>query len=107
MIRVSLAYLVLIYLVLMLGPVFLAWIVNGWRRQRRENVIFRDVLRCSLCGFEFRDGTTLLGQDSTAPYSFTWRNVPVGSHVLTARATDNMSAVTTSSQVRITVRTKR
>ena len=56
---------------------------------------------------EFRDGTTLVGQDSTAPYSFTWRNVPVGSHVLTARATDNMGAVTTSSQVRITVRPKR
>jgi hypothetical protein len=56
---------------------------------------------------EFRDGTTLLGQDSTAPYSFTWRNVPVGSHVLTARATDNMSAATTSSQIRITVRPKR
>ena len=56
---------------------------------------------------EFRDGTTLVGQDSTAPYSFTWRNVPVGNHVLTARATDNMSAVMTSSQVRITVRPKR
>jgi Galactose oxidase-like, Early set domain/Bacterial Ig domain len=56
---------------------------------------------------EFRDGTTLVGQDSTAPYSFTWRNVPVGSHVLTARATDNTGAVTTSSQVRITVRPKR
>jgi hypothetical protein len=56
---------------------------------------------------EFRDGTTLVGQDSTAPYSFTWRNVPVGNHVLTARATDNMGAITTSSQVRITVRPKR
>ena len=56
---------------------------------------------------EFRDGTTLVGQDSTAPYSFTWRNVPVGNHVLTARATDNMSAVMTSSQVGITVRPKR
>jgi hypothetical protein len=33
--------------------------------------------------------------------------VPVGSHVLTARATDNMGAITTSSQVRITVRPKR
>jgi uncharacterized paraquat-inducible protein A len=57
MIRVSLSYLVLIYLVLMLGPVFLAWLVNGWRRQQRENAIFRDVLRCAHCGFEFRDGT--------------------------------------------------
>lgn len=60
MIRVSLSYLVLIYLVLMLGPVFLAWIVNGWRRQRRENAIFRHVLRCDLCGFEYRDETTQL-----------------------------------------------
>jgi Galactose oxidase-like, Early set domain/Bacterial Ig domain len=38
---------------------------------------------------EFRDGTKILGQDTTAPYSFTWRNVAVGTHVLTARATDN------------------
>ena len=27
---------------------------------------------------EFRDGSTLLGQDTTTPYSFTWRNVPAG-----------------------------
>ena len=56
---------------------------------------------------EFRDGTTVLGQDTSAPYSFTWRNVPSGSHVLTARATDNAGAVTTSSPVGITVRPKR
>ena len=55
---------------------------------------------------EFRDGTTLLSTDATAPYSFTWRNVPTGSHVLTARATDNGGAVTTSAQVGITVRPK-
>jgi len=56
---------------------------------------------------EFRDGTTLLGQDTTAPYSLTWKNVPQGSHVLTVRATDNAGAVTTSSPVGITVRSKR
>ena len=56
---------------------------------------------------EFRDGTTLLGSDTSAPYSFKWRNVPVGTHVLTARATDNAGAVTTSSQVSITVNRKR
>ncbi len=56
---------------------------------------------------EFRDGTTLLGQDTSAPYSYTWKNVPPGNHVLTARATDNSGAVTTSSPVSITVRTKR
>jgi hypothetical protein len=56
---------------------------------------------------EFRDGTTVLGQDTSAPYSLTWRNVPQGNHVLTAQATDNAGAVTTSSTVGITVRPKR
>jgi len=56
---------------------------------------------------EFRDGTSVLGQDTNAPYSFLWRNVPQGSHVLTVRATDNAGGVTTSSPVGITVRPKR
>jgi Galactose oxidase-like, Early set domain/Bacterial Ig domain len=55
----------------------------------------------------FRDGSTVLAQDTTAPYSFMWRNVPQGAHVLTARATDNAGAATTSSPVTITVRPKR
>jgi hypothetical protein len=55
----------------------------------------------------FRDGTTLLGQDTSAPYSFTCKNVPSGSHPLTMGATDNAVAVTTSSPVGITVRRKR
>jgi chitinase len=60
----------------------------------------------SITKVEFRDGTTVLGQDTSAPYSFMWRNVPSGSHALTARATDNAGAVTTSSSVGITVRPK-
>ena len=56
---------------------------------------------------EFRDGTKLLGQDTSAPYAYTWRNVPSGGHVLTARAVDNGGLATTSSPVAITVRQKR
>ena len=56
---------------------------------------------------EFRDGTTLLGQDTSAPYSYVWRNVPSGSHSLTARATDNRGATTTSTAVGIVVLRKR
>ena len=56
---------------------------------------------------EFRDGTTLLGTDTSAPYSFTWKNVPPGTHSLTARATDNAGAATTSSPVGINVLRKR
>ena len=51
----------------------------------------------------FRGGTTLIGSDTTSPYSFSWTNVAAGTYSLTAKATDNNSGVTTSSVVTITV----
>ncbi|HEX8297094.1 MAG TPA: hypothetical protein VF593_12390 [Chthoniobacteraceae bacterium] len=60
MIPVSLSYLVLIYLVLMLGPILCAWLFNEWRRQRRERAAFRHVVRCGMCGFEFEDASQTL-----------------------------------------------
>jgi chitinase len=56
---------------------------------------------------EFRDGATVIGSDTSAPYSFTWKNVPSGTHSLTARATDNAGAIATSSAVGINVLRKR
>ena len=38
-----------------------------------------------------------IGTDTTAPYSITWTPAATGSYSLTARATDNLGAVTTSS----------
>jgi hypothetical protein len=52
---------------------------------------------------DFYNGTTLLGSSTTAPYSFTWTAVAVGTYSLTAKATDNKAAVTTSSTIAITV----
>jgi hypothetical protein len=52
----------------------------------------------------FYAGTTLLGKATTAPYSFSWTNVPAGSYSLTARATDNGGATTTSPAVLVTVK---
>ncbi len=52
---------------------------------------------------EFFQGTTKLGEDLTSPYSFTWNNAAAGSYSLTAKATDNGMATTTSSPVNITV----
>ena len=52
---------------------------------------------------EFFQGSTLLGTDTTSPYSFTWSNVGSGSYSLTARATDNVGATRTSAPVSITV----
>jgi subtilisin family serine protease len=45
----------------------------------------------------------LVGMDTTEPYSVVWTNAPAGSHTLTAIATDNDGATTTSSPVHITV----
>ena len=49
------------------------------------------------------DGASLLGTDTTAPFDFQWSNVPIGSHTLTARATDDGGAMTISTAVQITV----
>jgi hypothetical protein len=61
----------------------------------------------SVTKVEFLDRTKVLGQDTTAPYSFIWRNVSVGGHALTVRATDNAAATTISNTVNITVNPKR
>lgn len=59
----------------------------------------------SVTKVEFFDGSTLLGEDTNSPYSFTWNNVAVGNYALTAKATDNGGATTTSSAVNIAVTT--
>jgi len=52
---------------------------------------------------EFFDGATRLGEDTSAPYEFSWSNPSSGVHVLTAKATDNASATAVSSSVNVTV----
>lgn len=44
-----------------------------------------------------------LGEDLTDPYSYTANNIQAGNYTLTAKATDNLGAVTTSGAVNITV----
>ena len=57
----------------------------------------------SISKVEFYNGTTLLGSDLTAPYSFSWTNVAAGSYSITARATDNGGLTTTSASVSVQV----
>jgi hypothetical protein len=52
---------------------------------------------------EFYSGTTLLGQDTSSPYSFSWANVAAGTYSLTAKATDNEGATAVSAPVTIVV----
>lgn len=51
----------------------------------------------------FYQGSTLIATDNTSPYSITWQNVQPGTYSLTARATDDSGASTTSSARSITV----
>lgn len=59
----------------------------------------------SISKVDFYRGTTLLGTDTSSPYTFAWTSVPAGNYSLTARATDNQGATTTSTAVAITVGT--
>ncbi len=52
---------------------------------------------------EFFNGSTLLGTDATSPYSFTWNAPPIGTYILTAKATDNDGATTTSDPITVFV----
>ena len=56
----------------------------------------------SIASVAFYDGTTLLGTDTSAPYSLSWTGT-VGAHALQARATDNLGAVTDSATVTLQV----
>ncbi|MDF2455193.1 MAG: type sorting protein, partial [Cytophagaceae bacterium] len=58
----------------------------------------------SIAKVEFYNGNTLLGTDTTSPYSYLWNNVPAGTYNLTARATDNQGGIKTSSVVTLVVK---
>lgn len=52
---------------------------------------------------EFYKNDAKLGEDTNSPYDFTWLNVPEGSYVLSASATDNNGLKSDSPEVNITV----
>jgi RHS repeat-associated protein len=53
---------------------------------------------------EYYNGTTLIGEVFTAPYSMTWQNVPPGTHSLTAKMVSaGFGWVTESTVVNVTV----
>ena len=52
---------------------------------------------------EFYNGTTLLRTEYKYPYTYNWTNVPAGTYTITAKATDNWGAQTTSAPVTVTV----
>ncbi len=59
----------------------------------------------SVAKVDFYNGNTLLFTDNTAPYTYSWTNVAVGSYSLLAKATDNLGLVSSSAAVTVTVTT--
>lgn len=57
----------------------------------------------TISSVQFFNGTTLLGSDNVAPYSYIWSGVATGSYSITAKATDNGGATTTSAAVTVSV----
>ncbi|MEZ0392009.1 MAG: DUF4082 domain-containing protein, partial [Pseudobdellovibrionaceae bacterium] len=57
----------------------------------------------SVAKVEFFNGSTKLGEDLSAPYSYTMSSAVAGSYSLKARATDNAGAIKDSAAVSITV----
>ena len=57
----------------------------------------------SVAKVEFFNGATKLGEDSTAPYEYTWSGAAIGDHTITAKATDDMTATTTSAAISVHV----
>ncbi|OON66039.1 hypothetical protein B0919_22645 [Hymenobacter sp. CRA2] len=52
---------------------------------------------------QFFNGSTSLGIDTSSPYSINWTGVAAGTYTITAVATDNAGAATTSAAVTVTV----
>src|SRR6185503_1794692 len=52
---------------------------------------------------QFYNGTTLLGEDTAAPYAFAWSSVAAGSYTLTARAVYDAGSTVNSAAANITV----
>ncbi len=57
----------------------------------------------TLTSVSFYEGSSLLSTVTSAPYTYTWANVPAGSYTLTAQATDNNNSTGTSTAVTVTV----
>ncbi len=57
----------------------------------------------SITSVQFYEGTTLLGEDTNAPYTFTWSGVPAGTYSLTARLGYDAGSALSSAAANVTV----
>ena len=60
-------------------------------------------VNASITQVEFIADGNVIATVTKAPFTYAWSNAAVGSHILAARATDSLGAVTTSSSLTVTV----
>lgn len=57
----------------------------------------------TILAVDFRDGSTVIGTDSSSPYTYVWTPTINGAHTITARATDDDGSTTVSGSRNVTV----
>lgn len=57
----------------------------------------------SITQVEFFQNNQRIATATTAPYTYQWSNIPAGTYTITAKATDDLGATTTSAPVSVTV----
>lgn len=80
--------------------------INGNEYTIGENVLIEataDDPDGTVSKVEFYQDTTLLGEDTTSPYSFTWTPETEGTYALSAKAIDDDNGQTTSSPSNVTI----
>jgi len=60
----------------------------------------------TIINVQFYNGATLLGSDASSPYSYTWSGIAAGTYTITAVATDDKGAKTTSPAITLVVTEK-
>ncbi len=55
MIRVSLTFLIFVYLLLFLVGIFSVWLLYEWRRHRTTRRVMQFRVKCAICGLGFED----------------------------------------------------
>lgn len=67
------------------------------------NATATDVSPITVTSVSFYDGATLLGTDTTSPYSYSWSGAAIGTHTVTAKSTNSNNVEFTSTAVIINV----
>jgi uncharacterized repeat protein (TIGR02059 family) len=79
---------------------------NGKKHKKNDAIVIEAVASDpdgTISMVEFKSGNITLAQVTTAPYIYVWEDADTGTYIITAIATDNLGATSTSSEVELSV----